>query len=271
MGVVGVVAATVSEIPIGSRPGWTLNTPTPWRLVSRARFSVSLTTAALETEYADTSGQRWTPAWLVRLMIRPRLAATMSGRTSWEHSTMPRRLTSIVVHHAAGSTSHSGPIGPMIPALLTSRSIGPSRRRSSATAAAISAASVTSAAAAAAVPPAASIEPDGVGQLVLGAGDQGDRRPGIGEGPGDELPDAPPGAGDERDRALQPGGVEPGRRSGGGTGVDGDRARRGGDGHGAIPSGRGPARKLAAATDPERSEPRRPEHRLLIADRRSAR
>ena len=75
--------------PDREQPGWTLNTPMPWRLVSRARFSVSLTTAALDTEYADASGQRWTPAWLVMLMIRPRPAATMSGRTSWvaQHET----------------------------------------------------------------------------------------------------------------------------------------------------------------------------------------
>ena len=61
---VGSIAAsvTVSDIPIGSRPGWTLNTLMPYRLVSWARFSVSLATAAFDTEYVETSGHRNTPA-----------------------------------------------------------------------------------------------------------------------------------------------------------------------------------------------------------------
>jgi hypothetical protein len=47
-----------SDMPMGSRPGCTLNTRTPCLPTSRARFSVSLTTAALDTEHADTSGHR---------------------------------------------------------------------------------------------------------------------------------------------------------------------------------------------------------------------
>ena len=42
---------------------------------------------------------------------------------------MPRTLTSIVAHHSSTSTSHSGPIGPRTPALLTRTSIGTERRR----------------------------------------------------------------------------------------------------------------------------------------------
>ena len=38
----------------------------------------------------------------------------------------PRRLTSMVRHQSSGSFSHIGPIGPAMPALLTSRSSGPS-------------------------------------------------------------------------------------------------------------------------------------------------
>ena len=116
---------------------------------------------------------------------------------------MPRTLTSIVVHHSTGSISHSGPTGPMIPALLTSTSIGPSwspevghgrgqpggvgdvgDRGGRGAAGRLD-------------------ELDGVGQLVAGAGDQGDRGAGVGEGPGDELTDASSGAGDERHRAAQ--------------------------------------------------------------------
>ena len=81
-----------------------------------------------------------------------------SGRTSWEHSTMPRTLTSIVVHHVVEvELPQRARSGPRTPALLTRRSIGPSSRRRSATAAARPAASVTSATAAAAFPPAASM------------------------------------------------------------------------------------------------------------------
>ena len=46
-------------------------------------------------------------------------------------------------------------------------------------------------------------EVEGVAQLVSGAGDERHRGAGLGEGPGDELPDASSGAGHERHRSVQ--------------------------------------------------------------------
>ena len=116
---------------------------------------------------------------------------------------MPRTLTSIVVHHSSASTSHSGPIGPRTPALLTSTSIGPSCSRSAATAARNPAASVTSADAAAAMPPADSISsrvsssssPERATRASDGAV--------LGEPAGQPPADAAPGAGDEDDGAVE--------------------------------------------------------------------
>ena len=121
-----LLARAASDRPMGVIPGWTLNTLTPARRVSSARFSVNFTTAALETEYADTCGHRYTPARLVTLTIRPLRRATMSGSTRHEQRKTLRRFTSMVRHQASGSTSQASPTGPQMPALLTSRSTGPS-------------------------------------------------------------------------------------------------------------------------------------------------
>lgn len=64
---------------------------------------MSFATAALDTEYADTSGHRNTPAWLLMFTMRPGRRCNISGRTSCVHSNVPRRFTSMVRHHRSGS------------------------------------------------------------------------------------------------------------------------------------------------------------------------
>jgi hypothetical protein len=54
-GAVSLIAC--SARPIVARPGCTANTAMPGFFVSTARFSASLISAALETEYAVTYGQ----------------------------------------------------------------------------------------------------------------------------------------------------------------------------------------------------------------------
>src|SRR5215468_8274536 len=93
------------------------------------------------------------------LMIRPRPAGIMCSSASCVRTNAPPRFTSTARHHPAGGASHSGPTGPLMPALLTRMSTAPSRPRSSATAAAVARWSVTSATAAAAMPPARRISP----------------------------------------------------------------------------------------------------------------
>src|SRR5262245_36150299 len=93
------------------------------------------------------------PAPLATLTTRPRARANIPGNSARVQSSGPRRLTSTHRHQSSGSVSASGPTGPPMPALLTSRSIGPSRLSTSATAASTAARSVTSAGHATARPP----------------------------------------------------------------------------------------------------------------------
>jgi hypothetical protein len=57
--------------------------------------------------------------------MQPRPRATMPGCTCRLQVNSPRRLTSMACQHSPGSTSHSGPTGPLTPALLTGASTGP--------------------------------------------------------------------------------------------------------------------------------------------------
>ena len=130
------------------------------------------------------------------------------------HSTMPRTLTSIVVHHASRSSSQSGPIGPEDPGVVDEEvdrpqqspkvgdcggqarvvgDVGDGRCR---------------------VPAGRFDALDGLGQFVGRAGHQRNGSAGGCEGLGDDSADAPAGAGDERHRTGQPAGVrtERGRR-----------------------------------------------------------
>src|SRR5436190_254838 len=93
------------------------------------------------------------------LMIRPLPAGIMCSSASCVRTNVPPRFTSTVRHHSAAGASHSGPTGPLMPALLMRMSAVPSRSRSSATAAAVARWSATSATAAAAMPPARLISP----------------------------------------------------------------------------------------------------------------
>ena len=102
-----------------------------------------------------------------------------------------------------GSISHSGPTGPRIPALLTSRSIGPSwspevgdRGGQAGGVGDVGDRGGRGAAA-------RHDELEGAVELVGGPGDQGDGRAGVGEGRGDELSDASTGARDERHRTAE--------------------------------------------------------------------
>src|SRR5581483_10082702 len=78
-----------------------------------------------------------------RLTTRPPPRATMSRTTRWHVVIGPRRLTSMMRPHVAGSLSRNGPITSM-PALLTRMSIGPSSASVRCTAAWTLGASVTS-------------------------------------------------------------------------------------------------------------------------------
>src|SRR6185312_14069483 len=93
------------------------------------------------------------------LMIRPLPAGIICASASWVRTNAPPRFTSIACHHSAGRACQAGPIGPLMPALLTRMSTAPSLSRSSATAAAVARRSVTSAETAAATPPARLISP----------------------------------------------------------------------------------------------------------------
>src|SRR5713226_1737486 len=66
------------------------------------------------------------PPPLAILTMRPQRRAIIPGKARWAHRIWPCRFTSIVRHHAPTSLSAKGPSGPTTPALLTSRSIGPS-------------------------------------------------------------------------------------------------------------------------------------------------
>src|SRR6185369_867205 len=93
------------------------------------------------------------------LMIRPLPAGIICASDSWVRTNAPPKFTSIACHHSAGRACQAGPIGPLMPALLTRMSTAPSLSRSSATAAAVARRSVTSAETAAATPPARLISP----------------------------------------------------------------------------------------------------------------
>src|SRR5690348_6275023 len=93
------------------------------------------------------------------LMIRPLPAGIICASASWVRTNAPPKFTSIACHHSAGRACQAGPIGPLMPALLTRMSTVPSLSRSSATAAAVARRSVTSAETAAATPPARLISP----------------------------------------------------------------------------------------------------------------
>src|SRR5579862_3978672 len=88
---------------------------------------------ALLTAYDPKFGTGNPPAPLDTLTIRPLLRAIMPGTTSREHSIGPLRFTSWHCHHSSGSVSQKGTIGPVMPALFISRSIGPSSRKVRAT------------------------------------------------------------------------------------------------------------------------------------------
>jgi len=97
------------------------------------------------------------PPPLAILMMRPPRRAIIPGKALWAHRIWPCRFTSSVRHHAPTSLCVKGPRGPTTPALLTSRSTGPSERSISVKARSTAAASVTSAGKALALPPDRSI------------------------------------------------------------------------------------------------------------------
>ena len=76
--------------------------------------------------------------------MRPAPRATMPGTTARLQRKGPRRFTSITRHHSASSTSHDVPLRPEMPALLTSRSIGPRSASTRLTASPTAAGSITS-------------------------------------------------------------------------------------------------------------------------------
>ena len=76
--------------------------------------------------------------------MRPRPRATMPSSTIRVGNAAPRRLTSKSRHQVSAGTSSNSPHAPASPALLTSRSIGPSSSSTRAVAATTAARSVTS-------------------------------------------------------------------------------------------------------------------------------
>src|SRR5215470_2223241 len=59
------------------------------------------------------------------LIILPPPTEIISGNTACEQITVPSKFTSTVRHHSIKSALWNGPIGPTIPALFTSRVMGP--------------------------------------------------------------------------------------------------------------------------------------------------
>src|SRR5216684_1081596 len=97
------------------------------------------------------------PPPLAILTMRPQRRAIIPGKARWAHRIWPCRFTSIVRHHAPTSLSAKGPSGPTTPALLTSRSIGPSARSTSVKAWSTAMLSITSVGKALTLPPDRSI------------------------------------------------------------------------------------------------------------------
>ena len=182
--------------------------------------------------------------------MRPRRRATMSGSTSCVVRTRPRTLMSMAAHQSSASTSQSGPMGPVTPALFTRRSIGPRVARRHSTASARWSRSVTSAVAAAAVPPSASISGP-IRELVRRTGEQAHCGTGRGEAAGDVATDAPTTAGHE--------GHRPGQRPGRGVGHGPRRAGR----EGLVGVAHGADQGRVHGADSAGSPPSGHEHRLL--------
>src|SRR5581483_7584881 len=130
-----------SEVSVG--PGQTQFTVTPAAATSRASALVNAITPPLVAEYTASPDEPTFPASEPRLTTRPPPRATMSRTTRWHVVIGPRRLTSMMRPHVAGSLSRNGPITSM-PALLTRMSIGPSSASVRCTAAWTLGASVTS-------------------------------------------------------------------------------------------------------------------------------
>src|SRR5262245_24818912 len=129
-------------------------TQIPCASVSAARPSANRISAVLATEVPVKNALGPMPVRLATLMIRPRPRLSMRGRTACEQTNAPRTLISTQRHHSSASTSQSGPTGPGVPALLTSRVTGPRSRSVRSTTARTSVLWVTSAAKGIARPPA---------------------------------------------------------------------------------------------------------------------
>ena len=113
------------------------------------------------------------------------------------HRIRPATLTSMVAHQSPASTSQSGPIGPTMPAPLTSTSKGPSRLRSCGDRCA-EACGVPDVGDGGCGDAAGGLdERDRLGELVARAGQQADLGAGVGEGLATRSTETSPAAGDE--------------------------------------------------------------------------
>src|SRR6266849_6760477 len=93
---------------------WMLNS-----LTSSANVSVSRTTAVLETPYAVKRLRGEVAPPPEKLMILPRPARIMCGKTAWQRRKEPNRFTEKVFTHSCASISQTRPIGPYVPAAFT--------------------------------------------------------------------------------------------------------------------------------------------------------
>src|ERR1700731_461870 len=94
-------------------------------LTSSASVSVSRTTAAFETPYAENRQRGEVAPPPEKLMILPRPARIMCGNTDWQVRNGPNRFAENVFAHSFASTSQTRPIGPYVPAALTRISMRP--------------------------------------------------------------------------------------------------------------------------------------------------
>src|SRR5438874_710156 len=101
-----------------------LTVMSPAAASSLASDFVKQISAALLAEYGPSAGFPSLPAIDAMLTMRPYLRSRMPWRTALQHSTGPMTLTARTLSQSLLARSHSLADLPVMPALLTSRSIG---------------------------------------------------------------------------------------------------------------------------------------------------